>query len=120
MSTVTTLGVTGMTCSHCVASVTEEVEKVAGVENVSIELHDGGTSEVSVFSDEPLDEKALRDAVDEAGYAVESVDVQQDALAAQYAEQAPGKQAAHDDATTSDAAATSFATRTADLRDPSV
>ncbi|WP_454041986.1 heavy-metal-associated domain-containing protein [Cellulosimicrobium sp. Marseille-Q8652] len=117
MSTVTTLGVTGMTCGHCVASVTEEVEKVAGVENVSVELHDGGTSEVSVFSDEPLDEKALRDAVDEAGYAVDSVDVQQDALAAQYAEQAPGRQAAHDDA--SDAAATSFATRTADLRDPS-
>jgi copper chaperone len=119
MSTVTTLGVTGMTCGHCVASVTEEVEKVEGVENVSIQLHEGGTSEVSVFSDEPLDEAALRAAVDEAGYTVESVEVQQDALAAQYAEQAPEKQAAHDRATEGGASAATFSDRSEDFQTPS-
>ncbi|WP_402469863.1 heavy-metal-associated domain-containing protein [Isoptericola aurantiacus] len=98
MSTVTTLGVTGMTCANCVAHVTEEVEGVDGVEHVSIVLHEGGESEVSVFSDDPVDESALREAVDEAGYAVASIDVQNDALAAQQAEQAPHKQQAHDDA----------------------
>ncbi len=117
MSTVTTLGVTGMTCAHCVASVTEEVGQVEGVENVSIELHEGGTSEVTVFSDEPLDEAALRAAVDEAGYTVESVGVQQDALAAQYAEQAPERQAAHDRASEGTSAAT-FAERSEDFQAP--
>ncbi|WP_455603488.1 heavy-metal-associated domain-containing protein, partial [Cellulosimicrobium funkei] len=96
MSTVTTLGVTGMTCGNCVAHVTKDLEAVAGVENVSVELRVGSTSEVTVFSDDPLDEAALREAVDEAGYEVASVEVQQDALAAQYAEQAADKQEAHD------------------------
>ncbi|WP_083260003.1 heavy-metal-associated domain-containing protein [Cellulosimicrobium cellulans] len=96
MSTVTTLGVTGMTCANCVAHVTKDVEAVAGVENVSVELRVGEESEVTVFSDEPLDEAALREAVDEAGYTVASYSVQEDALAAQYAEQAPEKQSAHD------------------------
>jgi len=96
MSTVTTLGVTGMTCGNCVAHVTKDLEAVAGVENVSVELRVGGASEVTVFSDDPLDEAALREAVDEAGYAVESLEVQEDALAAQYAEQSAEKQKAHD------------------------
>ncbi|MFE6234792.1 heavy-metal-associated domain-containing protein [Cellulosimicrobium sp. NPDC057862] len=95
MSTVTTLGVTGMTCGNCVAHVTKDLEAVSGVENVSVELRVGGASEVTVFSDDPLDEAALREAVDEAGYEVTSVEVQEDALAAQYAEQAAEKQEAH-------------------------
>ncbi|MGW6229177.1 heavy-metal-associated domain-containing protein [Cellulosimicrobium cellulans] len=94
MSTVTTLGVTGMTCGNCVAHVTKDLEAVAGVENVSVELRVGGASEVTVFSDDPLDEAALREAVDEAGYEVASLEVQEDALAAQYAEQAAEKQEA--------------------------
>ncbi len=95
MSTVTTLAVTGMTCGNCVAHVTKDLEAVAGVENVSVELRVGGASEVTVFSDDPLDEAALREAVDEAGYEVASLEVQEDALAAQYAEQAAEKQEAH-------------------------
>ncbi|PFG44681.1 copper chaperone CopZ [Isoptericola jiangsuensis] len=120
MSTVTTLGVTGMTCANCVAHVTNDLKEVAGVEDVSIELRVGSASEVSVFSDAPLDEAALRDAVDEAGYAVASVEVQTDALAAQQAAQAPARQAAHDCACgcgPSDAAAQP-ATKTYDLSVP--
>ncbi|WP_407320213.1 heavy-metal-associated domain-containing protein [Isoptericola halotolerans] len=98
MSTVTTLGVTGMTCGNCVAHVTSELESVDGVEHVSIVLAAGGESEATVFSDEPLDEQALRDAVDEAGYAVASLTVQPNALREQHAEQAPARQQAHDDA----------------------
>jgi len=98
MSTVTTLAVTGMTCANCVAHVTSDVKDVAGVEDVTVELHVGGESEVSVFSDAPLDESALREAVDEAGYQVASVSVQTDALAAQQAAQAPARQSAHDGA----------------------
>lgn len=125
MSTVTTLGVTGMTCGNCVAHVTKDLEAVAGVENVSVELRVGGASEVTVFSDDPLDEAALREAVDEAGYEVASVEVQEDALAAQYAEQAAEKQEAHScacgcgtapSASTGDDAAP--ATKTYDLQVP--
>lgn len=96
MSTVTTLGVTGMTCGNCVAHVTKDLETVPGVENVSVELRVGDASEVTVFSDDPLDEAALREAVDEAGYDVVGYDVQTDALAAQYAEQAEEKQKTHE------------------------
>lgn len=96
MSTVTTLGVTGMTCANCVAHVTSELESVDGVEHVSVVLQAGGESEATVFSDEPLDEEALRHAVQEAGYAVASVTVQPNALREQSAEQAPARQQAHD------------------------
>ncbi|PWD50971.1 copper chaperone [Serinibacter arcticus] len=70
MTTLTTIDVTGMTCGHCVSAVTTELEKVADVERVSVELHDGGTSHVTVFSDHELPGDALRAAVDEAGYDV--------------------------------------------------
>lgn len=125
MSTITTLGVTGMTCGNCVAHVTKDLEAVAGVENVSVELRVGGASEVTVFSDDPLDEAALREAVDEAGYEVASLEVQEDALAVQYAEQAAEKQEAHACAcgcgtapSTSTGDAATPATKTYDLQVP--
>ena len=57
--------VTGMTCGHCVASVTEEVSEVAGVDHVDVVLESG---QVTVTSNEPVDESAIRAAVEEAGY----------------------------------------------------
>jgi len=33
--------VTGMTCQHCVASVTEEVNELAGVQEVDVDLASG-------------------------------------------------------------------------------
>ena len=67
MST-TTYPVTGMTCGHCVTSVTEEVSALPGVPGVDIDLVPGGTSQVTVTSQEPLDRTAVAAAVDEAGY----------------------------------------------------
>jgi copper chaperone CopZ len=57
--------VTGMTCGHCVASVSEEVQEIPGVENVDVVLESGA---ITVTSAEPLDEAAVRSAVEEAGY----------------------------------------------------
>lgn len=62
---VQTYSVTGMTCGHCVASVTEEVSELDGVTDVSVDLPTGA---VSVTSAEPLDDDAVRAAVEEAGY----------------------------------------------------
>lgn len=62
--------VDGMTCSHCVASVTEEISALSGVDSVSIDLKPGGSSTVSVASTAPIDAEAVRAAVEEAGYSV--------------------------------------------------
>jgi copper chaperone len=65
--TTTTFTVTGMTCGHCVAAVTEEVSKLAGVSEVEVDL---ATGAVTVGSVGPIDPAAFAGAVDEAGYEV--------------------------------------------------
>jgi copper chaperone len=60
--------VAGMTCGHCVASVTKEVSQLAGVTNVTVDLVAGGTSTVSVTSATAVDPDAVASAIDEAGY----------------------------------------------------
>jgi len=62
--------VEGMTCEHCVMSVTEELTELDGVSDVAVQLVPGGRSEVTVTSDGPVTTEALRDAVAEAGYEV--------------------------------------------------
>lgn len=64
--------VDGMTCGHCVASVTEELSSVQGVASVHVDLVKGGASRVSVESESTLDPDAVRAAIDEAGYALSS------------------------------------------------
>ncbi|SCX61034.1 Copper chaperone CopZ [Klenkia marina] len=56
--------VTGMTCQHCVASVTEEVSEVAGVTDVDVDL-DTGSLRVTGSDVDPAQVQA---AVVEAGY----------------------------------------------------
>ena len=63
--TTTTYHVQGMTCGHCVRSVTEEISEVAGVTSVDVSLEDG-TAVVSGTADPD----AVRAAVTEAGYEV--------------------------------------------------
>ena len=67
MSTTTNFNVSGMTCGHCVAAVTEEVAKLDNVTNVEIDLASGV---VAVQSNGPVDPVAFAAAVDEAGYEV--------------------------------------------------
>ena len=62
-----TYTVAGMTCEHCIASVTEELSELDGVEDVSVVL-DTGT--VTVTSSRPLDRADVQAAVEEAGYAL--------------------------------------------------
>lgn len=67
MSQTQTYTVTGMTCGHCVASVTEEVQEIPGVQDVSVVLETGA---VTVTSEQDIDDAAVRAAVEEAGYQV--------------------------------------------------
>ena len=67
MSTVSTWTVTGMTCGHCAASVSEEITEIARVRDVDVDV---ATGVVTVTSDAPLDRAAVEAAVVEAGYAL--------------------------------------------------
>ena len=60
-----TFTVTGMTCGHCVASVTEEISEIPGVESVDVVLDSGA---VTVTSSQPLEQQAVKVAVEAAGY----------------------------------------------------
>jgi copper chaperone len=54
----------GMTCAHCVLSVSEEVSELAGVDKVDVDLASGRLTVVgSDYSDDQV-----KAAVEEAGY----------------------------------------------------
>jgi copper chaperone CopZ len=57
--------VSGMTCGHCEGAVSQEISALDGVTAVKAVAE---TGEVTVTSAAPLDEVAVRAAVDEAGY----------------------------------------------------
>ncbi|GIH67640.1 heavy metal transport/detoxification protein [Microbispora siamensis] len=65
-----TYTVTGMTCGHCVSSVSEEVGAVAGVTDVRVDLASGL---LTVETDGGVDDAAIVAAVREAGYDVAGV-----------------------------------------------
>ncbi len=67
MATTSTFQVEGMSCGHCVDSVQSEVSAIDGVTAVDVEL---ATGQVTVVSDSPIDDNAMRAAVEEAGYEV--------------------------------------------------
>lgn len=62
----TTYTVPGMTCAHCRTAIEAEVSRVAGVAGVEVDLDE---KKVTVTGS-ALDDAALRDAIDEAGYDV--------------------------------------------------
>lgn len=63
--TTQTYIVEGMTCAHCVRSVTEEVSAVPGVESAVVSLDE---RTVVITADEQPTEAAVAAAVAEAGY----------------------------------------------------
>lgn len=64
MSDTITYTVPGMHCGHCKAAVSEEVQAVAGVEAVSVDLD----TKLVTVEGTALDDAALRAAIEEAGY----------------------------------------------------
>ncbi|MFM7537068.1 MAG: heavy-metal-associated domain-containing protein [Acidimicrobiales bacterium] len=59
-----TFSVPGMTCGHCVAAVSGELAKVAGVVDVRVDLD----SKAVVVTGDGVEPSALAAAVDEAGF----------------------------------------------------
>jgi copper chaperone len=58
--------VQGMTCDHCVASVTEEISEVAGVERVDVDLASGRLT----VTGKDFTGEQISAAVEEAGYEI--------------------------------------------------
>jgi len=56
--------VPGMTCEHCTRAVSAEVSAVQGVSEVQVDL----AGKLVTVTGEDLDDRALRDAIEEAGY----------------------------------------------------
>ena len=63
--TTATFTATGMTCQHCVNSVTKEVTELAHVTSVTVDLP---TGKIIVDSDAPLLTEEVIAAIDKAGY----------------------------------------------------
>jgi len=63
--TTATYTVTGMTCGHCVAAVTQAVQALSGVSGVDVDLP---TGTVTVTSELPVHRDELAAAIDDAGY----------------------------------------------------
>jgi copper chaperone len=59
-----TYSVPGVSCEHCRRAITEEVGEVAGVREVAVDLD----AKRVVVRGERLDDGALREAIEEAGY----------------------------------------------------
>ena len=53
-------------CGHCVSAITGEVTQVPGIEDVRVDLD----SKTVTVTGDPVDDDAVRAAIDEAGYAV--------------------------------------------------
>lgn len=74
MTETSIFSVSGMTCAHCVATVTSSLTALPGVSDVDVDLVVGGDSVVRVRSAEPLDRRAVRSALTRAGYSLSSGD----------------------------------------------
>ena len=65
MSTLT-YRVPDVSCAHCRLAITNEVAPLPGVESVEVDLD----AKIVTVTGEPLDERAIIAAIDEAGYEV--------------------------------------------------
>jgi copper chaperone len=59
-----TYSVPGISCGHCRTAITAEVSAVAGVSAVDVDL----ARKVVTVTGAGVDDAAVRDAIDEAGY----------------------------------------------------
>ena len=65
--TTATYRVTGMTCDNCVQAVRREVSRLAGVTDVTVDLASG---QLTIASEGPLEDQAVKAAVDAAGFEI--------------------------------------------------
>lgn len=62
-----TVKIKGMSCGHCVASVTKALSTIAGISNVEVNLEKG---EATYTETKPVDPDAIRQAIAGIGFEV--------------------------------------------------
>ena len=67
MTVTETYSVSGMTCEHCVQSVTGELTRLPGIRDVRVDLPTGA---VTLRSDGQVPFDEVRAAIEEAGFAL--------------------------------------------------
>ena len=67
----TTLKVTGMTCGHCVRSVSEAIGSLEGVQSADVQLESGQAT--VVYDEGRVSPRDLVGAVQEEGYTAEEI-----------------------------------------------
>jgi copper chaperone CopZ len=70
MTTTTTFAVIGMTCGHCVSSITRALTDLEGFVSVDVTLVPDGASQVTLISQEPVALPEIATLIDEEGYQV--------------------------------------------------
>lgn len=63
----TTFAVTGLTCGHCASAVSTELNNLAGVTDVRVDVVAGGVSTVVVRTEVPVAAQSVAAALQEAG-----------------------------------------------------
>ncbi len=62
-----TIKINGMSCQHCVASVTKALSEIDGISDVQVNLENGETT----FNEQnPVDEQTIKDAIKKIGFEV--------------------------------------------------
>jgi copper chaperone len=70
MTTTTTFAVIGMTCGHCVSSITRALTDLPGFVSVEVTLVPDGPSPVTLISQEPVATPEITSLIVEEGYEV--------------------------------------------------
>ena len=65
----TTIKVKGMSCQHCVASVTKALSEIEGIADVQVDLEKG---EATFSEQNPVAEQSIKDAITKIGFEVVS------------------------------------------------
>ena len=68
MSITMTVSITGMTCNHCVQSVSTGLKLLDGVTEVEVVLDPQGVSTATITANQRLDPLVIDQAITEAGY----------------------------------------------------
>jgi copper chaperone len=65
---MSTIKVKGMSCQHCVASVTKALSEIEGITDVQVNLEKG---EATFNEKSPVDGQTIKDAITKIGFEVE-------------------------------------------------
>lgn len=64
---MTTIKIKGMSCNHCVTTITKVLNNIKGIKNVKVSLEKG---EATFDEEKPVDVNMIKEQIRKAGYEV--------------------------------------------------